>query len=161
MRSIGSLSPLLKPVFQNSLQPVFQIDPGAISCLVCSLKTIIADQNTLVHERHGCIYFNYTIAFLKTWEIEWEKGLFLILRRTSWDYNHGQNKWKTFTPPLLPKSKMGKWRVLAFARLHPWFGGGDGGLLFHFILSKIEVSPPSLGESMRSYSLFLFMTKAW
>ena len=27
---------------------------------------------------------------------------------------------------------------LPFARLHPWFGG-DGGLLFHFILSKIVV----------------------
>ena len=25
---------------------------------------------------------------------------------------------------------------LPFAQLHPWFGG-DGGLLFHFILSKI------------------------
>ena len=43
--------------------------------------------------------------------------------------------------PLRPKSRMGKWRVLAFTRLHPWFGGGGGGggLLFHFILSKIVV----------------------
>ena len=43
-----------------------------------------------------------------------------------------------FVPPLPPppKSWMGKWRVLAFARLHPLFEG-DGGLLFHFILSKI------------------------
>ena len=37
---------------------------------------------------------------------------------------------------LPPKSRMGKWRVLAFSRLHPWFGV-DGGLLFHFTLSKI------------------------
>ena len=29
---------------------------------------------------------------------------------------------------------MGKWRVLPFARLHPWFRG-VGGLLFHYILS--------------------------
>ena len=41
-----------------------------------------------------------------------------------------------FVTPLPPKSRMGKWRVLAFARLHPCFAG-DGGLLFHFILSKI------------------------
>ena len=79
--------------------------------------------------------------------------------------NLGQNKWKTLTPPP-PKSKMGKWRVLTFARLHPWFGGwgvggGDAGLLFHFILSKIVVfkslnnlSPSYLGDrlSYRSHS---------
>ena len=34
---------------------------------------------------------------------------------------------------------MRKWRVLAFAWLHPCFGG-NGGLFFHFILSKIVVS---------------------
>ena len=39
-----------------------------------------------------------------------------------------------YHPP--PKSRMGKWHILAFARLHPCFGG-DGGLLFYFILSKI------------------------
>ena len=42
--------------------------------------------------------------------------------------------------PLPPKSRMGKWRVLAFARLHPWFGA-NGGLLFHFILSTIVWEP--------------------
>ena len=31
---------------------------------------------------------------------------------------------------------MGKWRVLAFTHLHPWFGG-EGAFLFRFILSKI------------------------
>ena len=40
-------------------------------------------------------------------------------------------------PPLRPQIKDGKnGAFLPFARLHPWFGG-DGGLLFHFILSKI------------------------
>ena len=29
-------------------------------------------------------------------------------------------------PPSPPKSRMEKWRVLAFARLHSWFGGGMG-----------------------------------
>ena len=36
-------------------------------------------------------------------------------------------------PPLQIK---GNWPVLVFAQLHLWFEG-DGGLLFHFILSKI------------------------
>ena len=51
----------------------------------------------------------------------------------------GQNRCKIYTPfSPSPKSRMGKWHVLAFPQLHPWFGG-DGGLLFHFILSKIVV----------------------
>ena len=29
-------------------------------------------------------------------------------------------------PQPRPQARMGKWRVLAFARLHPWFGGGMG-----------------------------------
>ena len=37
-----------------------------------------------------------------------------------------------------PKSRMGKWRVFALrAASSLIWGGGDGGLLFHFILSKI------------------------
>ena len=39
---------------------------------------------------------------------------------------------------LNPIARMGKWRVLAFARLHPWFGW-DEGLLLHFTLSKIVI----------------------
>ena len=31
-------------------------------------------------------------------------------------YNLGQNRWETYTPP--PPPSLGKWRVLAFARLH-------------------------------------------
>ena len=39
--------------------------------------------------------------------------------------------------PAPPQIKNGEnWAFLPFARLYPWFGG-DGGLLFHFILSKI------------------------
>ena len=46
-----------------------------------------------------------------------------------------------FVTPLPHKSRMEKWRVLAFARVHHCFGGGggNGGLLFLFILSKIVV----------------------
>ena len=32
-----------------------------------------------------------------------------------------------FVPPHPPKSRMEKWRVLAFALFHPWFGWGGGG----------------------------------
>ena len=64
------------------------------------------------------------------------------------DLNYSLRQICTLSPPPLPsKSRTGKWRVLAFARLHPWFGegrGGDGSLLFHFILSKI-VAPSAAG----------------
>ena len=41
--------------------------------------------------------------------------------------------------PAPPQIKNGEnWAFLPFARLYPWFGG-DGGLLFRFILSKIVV----------------------
>ena len=55
------------------------------------------------------------------------------------DCNLGQNKWKTWSPPPPPPNQ--GWENganLPFAWLHPWFRG-DGGLLFHFILSKIVV----------------------
>ena len=41
------------------------------------------------------------------------------------NFNLGQNRWEICNP-LPTKSRMGKWRVLAFARLHPCFGGGWG-----------------------------------
>ena len=47
-----------------------------------------------------------------------------------------ENRWEIYTPPQI---KVGKWSVLPFVQLHPWFGG-DGGSLFHFILSKIAAS---------------------
>ena len=57
-----------------------------------------------------------------------------------------------FIPPLPPKSRMGKWGVMAFARLHPWFGGGGvgKGLLLHLILSKTVVSK-KIESSMYMY----------
>ena len=58
--------------------------------------------------------------------------------------NLGQNRWKICTsppPPPPPKIKDGKWPVLAFGFILDLGGekGGDGGLLFYFILSKIVV----------------------
>ena len=49
-----------------------------------------------------------------------------------------------FVPPLRPrppKIKDGKWPVLAFGFILDLGGekGGDGGLLFYFILSKVVV----------------------
>ena len=44
------------------------------------------------------------------------------------DLNYSLRQICTLSPPPLPsKSRTGKWRVLAFARLHPWFGEGLGG----------------------------------
>ena len=51
-------------------------------------------------------------------------------------------------PPSPPNQGWENGAFLPFARLHPWFGGGgDGGLLFHFILSKIVafLAPDSWG----------------
>ena len=56
-------------------------------------------------------------------------------------------------PPQKKKKKlrMGKWRALAFARLHSWYRG-SGGLLSHFILSKNEESLGSSSFIRRSWS---------
>ena len=93
----------------------------------------------------------------------WENGAFFALRAASsliwggWgfavpfyfvqDCNLGQNKWKTLTPP--PNQRWEDGAFLPFARLHPWFGG-DGGLLFHFILSKIVVTVMRFPRPSRS-----------
>ena len=51
----------------------------------------------------------------------------------------GQNRGEICTPPL--KSRVGKCHVFAFAQLLNFIldlaGGGGGGLLFQFVLSKI------------------------
>ena len=54
-------------------------------------------------------------------------------------------------PPKKKKLRMGKWRALAFARLHSWYRG-SGGLLSHFILSKNEESLGSFSFIRRSWS---------
>ena len=43
-----------------------------------------------------------------------------------------------FIPPLPPKSRMGKWGVMAFAQLHPWFGGGgeEFAVAFYFVQNR-------------------------
>ena len=49
-------------------------------------------------------------------------------------------------PPSPPNQGWENGAFLPFARLHPWFGG-DEGLLFHFILSKIVVAKISFRET--------------
>ena len=71
-------------------------------------------------------------------------------------YNLGPNRRKIYTRPLPPppqkkKLRMGKWRALAFARLHSWYRR-SGGLLSHFILSKNEESLGSFSFIRRSWS---------
>ena len=55
-------------------------------------------------------------------------------------------------PPTLPKSRMGKWRVFALRAASSliWW---DGGLLFHFTLSKIvgRVLSSVLGYDQRQH----------
>ena len=54
---------------------------------------------------------------------------------------------KNLNPTSLPPPTEG-WKngaFLPFARLHPWLGG-DGGLLFHFILSKIAILDKTNGK---------------
>ena len=41
-------------------------------------------------------------------------------------------------PPPKKKSRMGKWRVLAFARLHPWFVGGREGWVFAVLFYYVQ-----------------------
>ena len=53
-------------------------------------------------------------------------------------YNLGQNKMEQQTP-IPPKSRMGKWHVFSL-RAPSSLIWGDGGLLFHLILSKIVAS---------------------
>ena len=91
------------------------------------------------------------LATMATWRNDFSKvasfpSLTFPASPQSWpqsapeSFNLGKNRWKICTPPPPApspphKSRVRKWRVLAFARPHPWFRG-DGGLLFHFILSK-------------------------
>ena len=55
-------------------------------------------------------------------------------------FNLGQNRWKICTPHPSLKSRVRKWRVLAFARLHPWFRGGWGFALPFLFCPRLLVS---------------------
>ena len=62
-------------------------------------------------------------------------------------------------PPFPPNQGWENGAFLPFARLHPWFGG-DGGLLFHFILSKIVAKLRS-EISRRADVSFPVFTRPW
>ena len=47
-------------------------------------------------------------------------------KEVSWKLHCWTKQMENLDPPPPPKSRMEKWRVLAFARLHPWFGGEMG-----------------------------------
>ena len=68
------------------------------------------------------------------------------------DCNLGQNKWKIQNKTSVPiplKSSMEKWLIFALLEGLSLIGGGDGGLLLHFILSKI-VSSSLVKEYLRT-----------
>ena len=73
-------------------------------------------------------------------------------QRASQSFNLGQNRWKICTPTL-PTNQ--GWENGAFWLLRGFIleFGGDWGLLFHFILSKIVGSPAEIGHVILLCSL--------
>ena len=72
-------------------------------------------------------------------------------------------------PPLPPPiSMMRKWRVFLCARIHDWFWGEGGGLIFHFKMSKIDLgqfkwklktNPPPSHFNVGKMAAFCFARK--
>ena len=54
-------------------------------------------------------------------------------------FNLEQNRWKICTPYPSHKSRVRKWRVLAFARLHSWVRGGLGSAFPFCVGSPAEI----------------------
>lgn len=57
----------------------------------------------------------------------------------------------TTPPPPHPKSKMGKWRVLPFAQLHPWFGV-DWGCCSNLFCQDCNLSDFSENNKLNGYA---------
>lgn len=96
--------PLLSPRRRKTKQPV-------LSAWATAPKGLFRHPGCLFLDRH-CTLWAFNVFQTKIF---------------TGNYNLGQNRWEIWfvpsPPPPPPKSRMGKWRVLAFARLHPWFGG--------------------------------------
>ena len=70
-------------------------------------------------------------------------------------FNLGQNRWKICTPTRFPQIKGEKMARFGFCAASSLISerGGSGGLLFHFILSKIVGSPAKIGHVILLCSL--------
>ena len=70
---------------------------------------------------------------------------------------------ENIVPPSPPNQGWENGAFLPFARLHPWFvgmgGWGDGGLLFHFILSKIVAKAILEGRFKPRRALLIILDK--
>ena len=58
-------------------------------------------------------------------------------------------------PPLPPPPPNKVWEngaFLPFVQLHPWFGGGDEGLLLHFILFEIAAFTENFNDGHLRWS---------
>ena len=66
--------------------------------------------------------------------------------------NLGQNTWKILTPPppppISPGSEMIKWRVLASARLQPWFFWGVGACCSIFFCPRLLHNPHPVRDAI-------------
>ena len=64
---------------------------------------------------------------------------------------------------LNPIARIGKWRVLAFARLHPWFGwgGGGGGGGWEFAVPFYSVQESKIATLGASLCAWPKMSSSW
>ena len=73
------------------------------------------------------------------WDRKWSKP-------QSWIYNMDRK----FGSPS-PKSRMGKWRVLAFARIHPWLG--EMGVYCSILSPRMQVEKRQVNNVMKQIVL--------
>ena len=64
-------------------------------------------------------------------------------------------------PPISPGSKMIKWRVLASARLHPWFFGGVGVCCSTFFCPRLLLNAHPVRDAIIFPSIALAFSYGW
>ena len=85
-------------------------------------------------KENGSFWLSRSFIFDFGGRAGWGEGLpslFLLFKITILDKIDGK-----FSPSALPKSRLGKWHILASARLHPWFWRNRG-LLFILLCLRL------------------------